>query len=514
MYTITLGLHTKKHHIDLYDKKLDIARKMYNILVKQCIKRLAALRQDRKYLKALKQYRALKESSKDTSIEIKKVISILNSRIEHFKLRKSDLESFLDNDKNIYKKNLGSTSRQKIALRVYSSLEKMLYSNGKMMHFKKFGNILSIEGKSNKTDIRLINGYFQYGKHKPVKLAIKKQDLFIQETLDNINQNKSAVAFCRLLKKYIKGKVKYYLQVIVKGELPPKRKVDGSFRSKISTTEGRVGIDPGVSTMSIVSEKKAILAELAENINSYNINIARLSQKLERSRRLSNPSNYNEDGTIKKSTRNNKLEWIKTKNYIRLLYKLKDAYRKKSLYVRESHNRLANEVSRLGNEFYIENMNYSALAKKSSKSTELNKKTGKCKRKKRFGKSILDRSPSLFITLLENKLNRQGIKLKYINTRTFRASQYNHLTDTYSKKPLSQRYNNLEELIIQRDLYSAFLIMNSNRTLKNVDRNRCKSSYEQFIMNHNNCINELIEENKKRPKSFGLDKFRNTAIAV
>lgn len=510
MFTITLGLHTQKHHIDLYENKLEIARKMYNILVKQCIKRLSALRQDRKYIKALKQYRILKDSSKEDDLDkLNKIKDVLNERIAYFKLRKTDLESFLDSDKNIYKKNLGSTSRQKIALRVYESLSKVLYNNGKKMHFKKFGQILSIEGKSNKTDIRLVDGQFQYGKYEPVKLRIKKQDLFLQETLKYIEDGKVKISFCRLIKKYIKGKVKYYLQVVLKGEMPPKRNSDGTFRREPNKSTGRVGIDNGTSTMAIVSNKKVILAELAKNIEKYNSEIKFLSQKLERSRRLSNPNNFNEDGTVKKNTKSQKLEWIRTKNYIRILYKLKDAYRRKSVYVRETHCQLANEIISLGDEFYVEKVNYSALAKRSTKPTEFNKTTGKCKKKRRFGKSILDRSPSLFITILENKLEHLDIKLKYINTRTFRASQYNHISDTYTKKQLSQRYNYIEDNIIQRDLYSAFLIMNSNKSLKNTNKKLCKQEYKQFVLNHDKCIEHMISKNEKYPKSFGLDKFKS-----
>lgn len=68
MYTVTIGLHTKKHEIDLYNYKLEIARKMYNILVSKCIKRLNALRQDKNYLKAVKEYRKIKNLNDEESL--------------------------------------------------------------------------------------------------------------------------------------------------------------------------------------------------------------------------------------------------------------------------------------------------------------------------------------------------------------------------------------------------------------------------------------------------------------
>ena len=48
-----------------------------------------------------------------------------------------------------------------------------------------------------------------------------------------------------------------------------------------------------------------------------------------------------------------------------------------------------------------------------------------------------------------------------LNTRELRMSQYDHITQTYVKKPLSQRWHRLGETnwIIQRDVYSALLAM-------------------------------------------------------
>lgn len=69
------------------------------------------------------------------------------------------------------------------------------------------------------------------------------------------------------------------------------------------------------------------------------------------------------------------------------------------------------------------------------------------------------KSPSKFLTLLEQKLKYIGKPLNKVHTQPFKASQYNHLTDTYKKKHLSQHWNNLNRLKIQGDLYSAFLLV-------------------------------------------------------
>lgn len=130
-------------------------------------------------------------------------------------------------------------------------------------------------------------------KFEPVDVKIKKSDLFNQEVLEYTNCGKATISFCRLVKKYVKGKEKFYLQLIIKGEMPPKRNSDGSYRRKLTPTGERVGIDLGTSTIAVASKEKVILRELAPNIKKYNDEIAYLSKKLECSRRLHNPNNFN-----------------------------------------------------------------------------------------------------------------------------------------------------------------------------------------------------------------------------
>ena len=57
---------------------------------------------------------------------------------------------------------------------------------------------------------------------------------------------------------------------------------------------------------------------------------------------------------------------------------------------------------------------------------------------------------------------------------------------------------------IQRDLYSAFLIMNADEKLEHTDRDKCIKNYESFVKNHDQCINELKTSNEKLPSSFGI----------
>ena len=103
------------------------------------------------------------------------------------------------------------------------------------------------------------------------------------------------------------------------------------------------------------------------------------------------------------------------------------------------------------------------------------------------------------------KLKYENLSLKKINTRTFKASQYNHVENKYIKKKLSQRWNKIDNDLIQRDLYSAFLIMNSKSNLKETNRNKCYKTYKDFKTKHDKLIEELkTNKTQKYLSSFGI----------
>lgn len=59
------------------------------------------------------------------------------------------------------------------------------------------------------------------------------------------------------------------------------------------------------------------------------------------------------------------------------------------------------------------------------------------------------------------------------------------------KKKLSERWNDFGEFKIQRDIYSAFLIMNVNTDLKTINKEKCDETFENFLMLHNKEVARL-----------------------
>ena len=117
----------------------------------------------------------------------------------------------------------------------------------------------------------------------------------------------------------------------------------------------------------------------------------------------------------------------------------------------------------------------------------------KYKRKKRFGRSINRRAPARFLLELERKLEAVGGVYAEVDTKEFKASQYNHVTDIYEKIPLTQREKEIGKRKVQRDLYSAFLIRNADLDFKHPDREKCEYEFEDFA----NLQDQLILKMKE-----------------
>ena len=229
---------------------------------------------------------------------------------------------------------------------------------------------------------------------------------------------------------------------------------------------------------------------------------------MDRSRRATNPKYYNSDGTIKRLKRQHgqkqKRKWKYSKRYYRLRAKLRNLYRKLADIRKMEHNILANELLQHGNEFVVEDMNYKALQKR-SKETKINAKTGRAHTKKRFGKSLSRCAPAMFISILNKKTNRYGGSVIKVSTFETKASQFDHTDESYTKKRLSERMAHLSSgEVVQRDLYSAFLLAHINTETLKYDTEALKAAFPAFLKMHENTKKRLQEAESYLPASVGF----------
>jgi len=280
---------------------------------------------------------------------------------------------------------------------------------------------------------------------------------------------------------------------VLEGKPVPRRKKDGSLRH--SYGNGRIGGDVGTQSLAIVGRDAVELENLAErsaNTFTHERRIHRLQRYMDRSRRATNPGNYNPDGTIRKG----KKAWVYSKRYIRTRARVRDLHRKAADSRKYAHNEEVNRLRALADELVIETMDISALQKK-AKETTINQKTGRFNRRKRFGGSIGRRSPGYFIKQAKYRYESSGGWVKEVDTRTFKASQYDHMLNDTNRKQLSMRWHELPKGIrVQRDLYSAFLLYCADESLQMPDRTKCDAFFEQFLKLHNVCVDEIKASRK------------------
>ena len=107
---------------------------------------------------------------------------------------------------------------------------------------------------------------------------------------------------------------------------------------------------------------------------------------------------------------------------------------------------------------------------------------------------------------MKSKLE-ENVELTFVDKYNYKASQYNHLTNECNKPLLSERVKNIWNNKIQRDLYSAYLLLNHKKNLKEIDRKKCIENFNTFLVNHNELISTLKQSWLTYPQSFWLEDF-------
>lgn len=498
-FILNLKLNTEIYEEHILDKRFNIGRMIYNSILSMALKRYNEMVKTKRWRENQEKIKEIYKKYKNDIDMIKRLC------LPYFKIRKSMLEEFRLSEYSLhenvapmqkrFKNNIDSFTAQKIASRVWVAINDILFGEGTEVHFKGRNNPLnSIEGKSNNTGIRykMDSNTLEW-----LGLKIKVQQKFNEY---EINALRSKICYCRIKRRFVRKKYKYILQLVL-GGIPPTKVNKRTGEIKNSIGSGTVGIDIGTQTVAYAGDLDIKLLELAPSVQSIENEKRRILRYMDRSKRAGNPNNFNEDGTIKKG----KLEWNFSKRYIKARNKLKNIYRKQSDIRRLNHNLMANELLKNGDTFLVETMNFKGLQRRAKETKKDD--NGKFKRKKRFGKSLANKAPSMFLTILSNKLKSKDGSFLEVNTKEVKASQYNHLNKKYSRKKLCQRWNyfeyNNKSIKVQRDIYSAYLIKNVNENLSSINNDKCVEDFDSFLKLHDIEIKRLLSLDKT-PSSMGV----------
>lgn len=379
---------------------------------------------------------------------------------------------------------------------IWTSWEKKLFSRSETgsdikIHFKKWNDSVPIVSKKGRNEFVGMQLRFEDFSLKMktndkvgrfanwMDLAVDRSHKWTSYEMYSMKGGLNSVKTVTLVRKSLGMGNKYYVQLTIEGTKPNKGRILG---------KGNVGIDLGRSTVAVASKDSVFIDKLAQKIENIEYELAVIERAMDRSRRKSNPQNYNEDGTVKRDI---KLVWRRSHRYVNLSKKKREIYRKQAAIRKQCHIDEANRMLALGNRFIIEKNDFKAMNKEGRELVS-NKKTGKEYRKKWICKSLANHAPSMFKTILKNKVKSLGGSFEEVST-DYAASQYDFTNDTYTKHDVDVRMITLSDgKTHQRDMLAAFNLQHLEN--KKYNREEMKKDYEEF------CAAENEELNKFRSK--------------
>ena len=465
-YIVSTKLHLPESIANRLEKSFRISNCAYNEALGFGLKRFEALKQNSYYQELLEARRLAKaginklkkakKKAKGLVQQVKCYDKALFELRKAYSLTKFELQKYLGQQRrkpDSPYRQIAACEIQVIAEQAYQTLEKVLFYQikpHKVRFRSKFDLDVSYRNRTNKDATRLAPSD---KKGIAYRLYIHKASTFVDIPAKAFNKyqqmslmRSERIKYVQIVRKTIRGKKVYHLQIVCQG-FPP---------SKVTKGQGVVGIDPGISTVAFASPSEVALIDLVpKDITRKEKLLKRLDRQIERSRRVNNPECYDERGKIKKGARFKR----PSNRQIRLRNRRRKVYRSLSEERKKLQGQLVNRIISQTSSIRIEELNVKGLQKR-SRDIRINPKTNRPYSKKRYGKAIFRAAPGAFRVALETRASQLGIEFEVISPKDVKPSQYNHITQTFEKKPLSTRVYDLsdEYTDVQRDLYSAFLI--------------------------------------------------------
>ena len=465
-YVVSTRLNWPESIANRFEKSFRISNSAYNEALSFGLKRFETLKQNSYYQELLEARRLARKgiaklkkaekTAKGLTQQVKCYDKILFELRKAYSLTKFELQKYLGQQRrkpgSPYQQ-IAAGEIQVIVEQAYQTLEKVLFYQikpRKVRFRSKFDLDVSYRNRVNTEATRLVPS------DKPgiaYRLYIHKASTFVDIPVKAFNKYQQMslmrcekIKYVQIIRKTIRGKKVYYLQIVCQG-FPP---------SKVTKGQGVVGIDPGISTVAFASSSEVALVDLVPTtITRKEKLLKELDCKIERSRRVNNPECYKENGTIKKGARFKR----PSKRQVRLRNRRRQVYRSLSEERKKIQGQLVSRLVSQASLIRIEELGVKGLQRR-SRDIRINPKTNRPYSKKRFGKAIFRAAPSAFRIALETRAFQLGINVEVISPKDVKPSQYNHITQTFEKKSLSTRVYALSDDYpgVQRDLYSAFLI--------------------------------------------------------
>ena len=514
VFVLELPLQVEKYQADILNKRYEQLRQLYNYVQGKLLRQYKYFEQMKEF-QACKTFKAKRDFFKNHPFHINGIMGS-NKELLDITFDEYGIKGFVEKlgkkvvGNNTTYADLGITSTilDRLSLAIWAAWEKMLYNlQTNRLTFKKFGKLDTISNRRIVTKGKVCFPGMELHLEK-MELAIKLNSRTGQNakfiTLPILHNPKHAdyemwalkgginsIKVLTVVRRLVRGQYKYYVQLSIEGEKPQKGRTLG---------KGNVGIDIGPTTIAVSGENIASIDKLASKCDNIQEEITRLARKIDRSRRANNPENFNEDGTIKRGVR---LVWNDSKRYKDLRKEMAELQRRQAAIRKQQHIDRANTLLKEGDTFIVENNQISGWTRK-AKETKVNEKTGKIQKKKRFGKSVANHAPAMFVTILENKVKSLGGKLVKVDTQNA-ASQYDFTNKSFEKHELKERSVTLSNGDThQRDMLAAFNLQHlkyDEAEKKQYDREAMAQQYDRFCELEQAEIQRYKNKEKKDDRS-------------
>lgn len=291
MHTVQLILKPTAYEYRELERRFHALSHIHNACVSHAKKLLVRLRHDREYQAWKTELVSFpKDGNREQKSRRKELSSLMAEHRKELGLSKGGFESWMKVCGKRYSKLLSSQQVQIEAGRVWASVEKYLFGNGKQVHFKKYMDFQTVGGKSNRNGAKFdMETMTVSWTGLVLKCCLPKKASSRAYVLESMEHK---LSYCVVKRLMFQSGWRYYLELVLDGPSPAERRECGGQM---------MGIDPGVSTMAGVSDTECVLTELAPDAERYEKEIQKFLCSMDRSRRRSNPGNYSPDGTVKKA---------------------------------------------------------------------------------------------------------------------------------------------------------------------------------------------------------------------
>lgn len=230
------------------------------------------------------------------------------------------------------------------------------------------------------------------------------------------------------------GTRRWFVQLVQEGVAP----LRATVLARLAEAGSCGGLDMGPSRIAWATEKEAGEFRFCAEVDRPHQEIRRLQRHLDRQRRANNPQNFDEKGRV----RPGKKRWSVSNRQRKTETQLREAQRVEAATRKTAHGRYINFLLSKALHWRDDGVSPRAL-------------------QRRYGKSVGARAPGRFMTELTRKAERAGGSRTIIDVYRLKTSQYDHATDSFRKKALSERWHEFGDGRgrVHRDIYSAFLAL-------------------------------------------------------